>query len=104
MSGDDLADSTRYTYGTVRLRPITEWQRINSPPKASVFQLRTCGPSDAEFRSGRRRQLGNPAEKHPRCEAPTNRRIEAEKAAANTQLALATEAVEMGEATLAKYS
>jgi outer membrane protein TolC len=29
-------------------------------------------------------------------------RIEAEKAAANTQLALATEAVEMGEATLAK--
>jgi outer membrane protein TolC len=30
-------------------------------------------------------------------------RIEAEKAAANTQLALATEAVEMGEATLAKF-
>jgi len=30
-------------------------------------------------------------------------RVEAEKAAANTQLALATEAVEMGEATLAKF-
>jgi outer membrane protein len=30
-------------------------------------------------------------------------RIEAEKAAANTQLALATEAVEMGEATLSKF-
>jgi outer membrane protein TolC len=30
-------------------------------------------------------------------------RIEAEKAAANTQLALATEAVEMGQATLAKF-
>jgi hypothetical protein len=52
--------------------------------------------------------LGNPAEKHPRshgCGASSRAdesRIEAEKAAANTQLALATEAVEMGEATLAK--